>query len=103
MKLILANNQSVKFREFYEELKSCSQEPFDYAGYNSLVFEFAPDSVKPVDAFCLATGKSLSEYNGVYINGYLSTYELAATTAIACQSLNIGFVNHELDKPPSLS
>jgi glutathione synthase/RimK-type ligase-like ATP-grasp enzyme len=39
----------------------------------------------------------------VYINGYLGTYELAATVAICCQALNLSFYNRELADGPSLS
>jgi len=50
-----------------------------------------------------ATGKSLREYNGVYLNGYLDTYELAASMATCCHALAVPFVNQELANAPSLS
>lgn len=103
MKLILANNQSDKFVSFYDELRQRSSEPFDYTGYESLLFIFDTAVRQPVTAINLDKAVSLSDYDGVYINGYLSTYELAATTAVACESLGVPFINTELASPPSLS
>ena len=103
MKLILANNQSEKFRTFYESLKTRSNEPFDYTSYQSLLFFFNFYSDKPITVYNLAQSRDLTDYDGVYINGYLNTYELAATLAISCDALNIGYVNRELRQPPSLS
>jgi glutathione synthase/RimK-type ligase-like ATP-grasp enzyme len=103
MKLILANNQTDKFVGFYKDLADQSVEPFDYAGYDSLLFKFSPDEGKKVQVKCLTTNKNLEDYDGVYINGYLSTYELAASVAIACDYLNVSYINQELSQPPSLS
>ncbi len=103
MKLVLANNQSKKFTSFYEQLSSQSAVPLDYSGYESMLFLMDTDSQKPLRAVNLATGKSLDEYDGVYINGYLNTYELAAATAIVCDALGVPFVDRELHNPPSLS
>lgn len=103
MKLILANNQSKKFSDFYNELRSQSDVPFDYAGYKSLLFVFDVDAAKPVDVYNTQNGKTLADYDGVYINGYLQTYELAASVAIACDSLGLGYSNKEFSNPPSLS
>jgi glutathione synthase/RimK-type ligase-like ATP-grasp enzyme len=103
MKLILANNQSASFKSFYKALQAQVKEPFDYCGYTSLLFSFDSSANQPVSCINLETGRQLSDYSGVYINGYLSTYELAATTAIVCRSAGVPFVNHELDQPPSLS
>lgn len=103
MKLILANNQSQRFRAFYDELRAKSPEPFDYAGYEMLLFDFDTDAQPAITVTQLTTGQSLTDYDGVYLNGYLATYELAATTAICCQALNVPFVNHELADAPSLS
>lgn len=103
MKLILANNQSTKFVSFYDDLRSRSKTPFDYAGYEALLFTFDSAADQPIMAVNLHQGRELSDYDGVYINGYLNTFELAATVAIACDSLGIPFVNSELKDPPSLS
>lgn len=103
MKLILANNQSEKFVNFYRELQAQSAEPFEYAGYSSLLFICDSSADKPVRLVNLASGKELDAYDGVYINGYLSTYELAAAVAIACDSYGIGYANREMHDAPSLS
>jgi glutathione synthase/RimK-type ligase-like ATP-grasp enzyme len=84
-------------------LQSQSSEPFDYAAYETLLFRFDHDSAQPVRVLDVASGKSLSDYDGVYLNGYLNTYELAASTATCCQALGIAFVNRELANAPSLS
>lgn len=103
MKLILANNQTETFRSFYASLQSQSTEAFDYAGYNMLLFRFDSSAARPVEVINLANNRMLSDYSGVYINGYLSTYELAAATATACDSLHVKYVNKELENAPSLS
>ncbi|MEO8104867.1 MAG: hypothetical protein ABI602_00840 [Candidatus Saccharibacteria bacterium] len=103
MKLILANNQSDRFVTFYRSLQQDSVEPFDYSGYRSLLFMFDYDAVRPIVIKNLAENKDLTDYNGVYINGYLNSYELAATVAICCQALGVPFVNKELAQAPSLS
>lgn len=103
MKLILANNQSQRFVDFYDDLKAQSTEPFDYAGYESLLFHFDTDASQPISVKSLTTGRELREYDGVYLNGYLNTYELAAATATCCHALAVPFVNQELQSAPSLS
>lgn len=103
MKLVLANNQSERFVVFYQSLQQQSSEPFDYTGYSSLLFMFDNDAAQPIVVKNLAQGRDLTDYNGVYINGYLNTYELAATVAICCQALGVPYVNKEFDQPPSLS
>jgi len=103
MKLVLANNQSVRFTSFYDGLKNENPELFDYAPYDSLLFSFDSDAEQSIRVRNYATKKSLQEYDGVYLNGYLSTYELAATMAICCQALGVPFVNQELANAPSLS
>lgn len=101
MKLVLAKNQSKKFVDFYNQLQSESQGEFEYADYNSWLFVFGPtERVRVVNTI---TGKELSDYDGIYINGYLRCYELAATIAICADELNIPYVNRELEAPPSLS
>jgi glutathione synthase/RimK-type ligase-like ATP-grasp enzyme len=103
VKLILANNQSDTFTSFYETLQQQTDEPFDYAGYSSLLFVFDTSADQPIRVVNLQQGKELTDYDGVYINGYLNTYELAASVAIACEALNIGYANRELSQPASLS
>jgi glutathione synthase/RimK-type ligase-like ATP-grasp enzyme len=103
VKLILANNQSEKFIAFYKELQAKSPTPFDYSAYRDLLFIFDTDSAKPITVQDLGTGKQLDEYDGIYINGYLHTYELAATVAICADALGIPYVNREMSSPPSLS
>jgi glutathione synthase/RimK-type ligase-like ATP-grasp enzyme len=103
VKLILANNQSERFTAFYASLQAKSSEPFDYAGYDSLLFSFNVDADHPLTVRNLAQSRDLTQYDGVYINGYLNTYELAATVAISCDALGIGYINRELHQPASLS
>jgi len=103
VKLILANNQSEKFTSFYASLQAKSSEPFDYAGYQTLLFFFNTHADRPIIVRNLAQSRDLTEYDGIYINGYLNTYELAATVAISCDALGIGYIDRELQQPPSLS
>lgn len=103
MKLILANNQTEKFVSFYQELSDKSDIKFDYSGYSKLLFVFDSKSQKSISVINTASGRQLSDYDGVYINGYLNTYDTAAAVAICCQALNISFVNKEFDNPVSLS
>ena len=103
MKLVLANNQSDRFVAFYQSLQQQSAEPFDYSGYQSLLFMFDHGAAQPIVVKNLAENKDLTDYNGVYINGYLNSYELAATVAICAQALGVPYVNKELGQAPSLS
>lgn len=104
MKLILANNQSEKFVDFYKDLNTKSSEPLVYDSYQSLLFCFDTDnSDTPLDVVLTSTGQSLREFDGVYINGYLNTYELAVTTATSLDYLGVAYVNRELQNAPSLS
>jgi glutathione synthase/RimK-type ligase-like ATP-grasp enzyme len=103
MKLILANRQTEQFRNFYADLQSKSAEAFDYSPYQTLLFVFDTQSDMPIRVRNLAEDRELTDYAGVYINGYLDTYELAATVAISCDALGVPFVNKELQDPPSLS
>lgn len=103
MKLVLANNQTERFVSFYDDLRTQSNDAFDYAPYDCLLFVCNPDEAEPLVVRHLGTGKSLTDYDGVYLNGYLSTYELAATMATCCQALGVPFVNRELADAPSLS
>lgn len=101
MKLVLANNQSPRFVDFYHDLQEKSHDAFEYAAYEDILFLF--EDVGSVVVKHLGTGRGLQDYDGVYLNGYLSTYELAATVATCCQALSIPFVNRELADAPSLS
>jgi hypothetical protein len=103
VKLVLANNQSPKFVDFYQNLQEQRQVAFDYAGYDNLLFRFKTSASQPIEVVNLKHGHELSDYDGVYINGYLNTYELAATVAIACDHYGIAYANQELHQPPSLS
>ncbi|HSX42734.1 MAG TPA: hypothetical protein VLF59_01475 [Candidatus Saccharimonadales bacterium] len=103
MKLILANNQSEQFRTFYAATAAQSAVPFDYDAYENMLFLFDTDASPAVQVQSVDTGRALGEYDGVYLNGYLSTYELAVTMATCCQALDVPFVNHELADAPSLS
>ena len=103
MKLVLANNQSERFVAFYKSLQSQSREPFDYTGYSSMLFMFDNDSSRPIVVKNLAQARDLTDYQGVYINNYLNTYELAATVAICCQALGVPYVDKEFEHAPSLS
>jgi glutathione synthase/RimK-type ligase-like ATP-grasp enzyme len=103
MKLILANRQTDDFRSFYADLQAKSTEPFDYAPYETMLFCFDSSSEQPIQVHNLADNRQITDYNGVYINGYLDTYELAATVALCCDALGVSFVNKELTNPPSLS
>jgi glutathione synthase/RimK-type ligase-like ATP-grasp enzyme len=103
MKLILANNQSTPFRDFYAFLRAISSEPFDYTSYSSLLFSFDTNTERHAMIRNLEHHRDLSDYDGLYINNYLNTYELAAATAIVCNAYGIGFANRELTNPPSLS
>lgn len=103
MKLVLANNQSQKFREFYSRLPDYGAAPVDYAGYTNLLFIFDDAAGQKVRAVHFETGRSLDAYEAVYLNSYLNSYELAATTALCCDALGVPFLNTELRNAPSLS
>lgn len=103
MKLILANNQSQKFQDFYQGIKTDYAVDFDYTSYDSLLFTFDVDDSQPIRVVSTSTGTPLAQYDGIYINGYLNTYELAASVAICADALGIPYVNHELSNPASLS
>ncbi len=102
MLLILANNQTDEFREFYERLSEDVDGGLDYAPYSALLFYFglAGAQVKVINTL---TGRDLTDYKGVYVNGYLKTYEPAVSVAMACKYLGVPFVNKELSIAPSLS
>lgn len=102
MKLVLANNQSKEFTNFHANLQH-DESLYDYAGYQSLLFEFAPGTDTPNHFWNVENGTRSDQYDGVYINGYLSTIELATTTATVLDAQGIEYVNRELHDAPSLS
>lgn len=103
MKLILANNQSDQFKAFYADIAESHSIALEYTDYASLLFTFDSDAASPITVDVTTTGRALAEYDGVYINGYLNTYELAVTTATCAQVLQVPFVNQELVGSASLS
>ncbi|MFO0920730.1 MAG: hypothetical protein U0451_03595 [Candidatus Saccharimonadales bacterium] len=103
MKLILANNQTEKFKNFYSELARDSEIDFDYSSYSDLLFIFKSGTDKSIEVINTATDKNLSDYDGVYVNGYLNTYDTAASVALCCKAFGVPYVNKEFDNPVSLS
>lgn len=103
MKLILDNNQSDRFRAFYADIRTRSGDAMDHIGYRQLLFSFYEAQDQPIRVRCLQTGKDVQDYDGVYINGYLHVIELATATALACQYLQVSFVNKEFANAPSYS
>lgn len=73
---------------------------YEYSGYSSLLFYFD-------DATCtfvnMETKKSAADYDGVYLNGYLHTPELAFTAATVLDAHSVPYVNSELGDAPSLT
>jgi len=103
MKLILATNQSEKFRAFYEDIRDRVTSGLCYASYRDLLFTFDPDSASPICVIDTVSGRHLDEFDGVYINGYMNAYELAISVAACCDFLRIPYVNQEMRDAPSLS
>lgn len=103
MKLILGNNQSERFVEFYVNLQRKADFEFDYIGYESLLFTFDVTADCPVLIKNLVHDRDVTCYDAVYINNYVNTLELASATAIVVERLGIAYANHEFSKPPSLS
>lgn len=102
-KLVLANNQRQEFTDFHASLQQ-DEKIYDYAGYRSLLFEFDTDEAAPLLRFInVDAATSSADYSGVYLNGYLSTVELATTTAIVLDALDVPYVNRELGNAPCLS
>lgn len=99
MKLVLANNQSKEFVEFHAEIQG-KKKLYDYSGYSSLGFYFE-EGVS--DMINTDTWRHVRDYNGVYINGYLSTPEIAATVATVLDHNGIEYVNKEMGNVLSLS
>lgn len=102
-KLVLANNQSQTFVDFHAQLQG-DAELYDYVGYRSLLFEFHPGSEgSQMHFWNTENGTRSDSYSGVYLNGYLSTIELATTAAAVLDTQSIAYVNRELHNAPSLS
>jgi glutathione synthase/RimK-type ligase-like ATP-grasp enzyme len=99
MKLVLANNQSEKFVKFHDEVQT-DERFYDYSGYDSLLFYFDETTCTFTN---ITTGKSAQEYDGVYLNGYLTTPEVAFSAATVLGAHNVPFVNSELQGAPSLT
>ncbi len=98
-KLVLANNQRDDFISFHQSLQQ-DEYLYDYTGYQSLLFEF---SSKAVIFYTVNNSKKIHDYSGVYLNGYLSTPELAMTAATVLDANRVPYVNRELGSAPSLT
>ena len=103
MKLLLGNNQSKQFIEFYENLQHKADFSFDYISYESLLFTFNVEFDNQVSVINLVHNRKITDYDAVYINNYINTLELASATAIVADHLGVPYANHEFSKPPSLS
>ena len=103
MKLMLANNQSEKFRAFHDELRREAGDFYDYSGYRDLLFLFDTEGERRAQFFNVDTGRWSHEYDGVYINGYLGTPDMAVTVAVVLDSEGVGYANQELKDGLSLS
>lgn len=102
-KLVIANNQNQPFVDFHAQLQG-DKELYDYIGYRSLLFEFDSGSVSsPMHFWNVENGARSESYGGVYLNGYLSTVEIATTAATVLDSQSVDYVNRELQNAPSLS
>ncbi len=99
MKLVIANNQTDKFVEFHQTLQA-EEKLYDYIGYRSLLFYFEKNKTRFVN---VENQQDQSNYTGVYLNGYLSTPELAVTMARVLAHNGVNYVNRELGVAPSLS
>lgn len=97
MKLVLANNQTDRFVRFHDEIQK-DEKIYDYSDYKSLLFYFEKGNAEAID---VRSGKSISSYDGVYINGYLHTPEIAFATATVLDFMKIPYVNAELRGAPS--
>ncbi len=97
MKLVLANNQTDQFVNFHKQIQG-DEHIYDYIGYRSLLFYFE----KGISQFFNVENGS-NDYAGVYLNGYLSTPEIAVTMARVLKHNHVNYVNHELGNAPSLT
>jgi len=102
MKLVLANNQTERFKAFHKEVQK-DEELYDYSGYNSLLFIFENEGEKRTDFLNTQTGRHSYEYEGVYINGYLNTPDVALAVATILDNNGVNYVNKELSNGLSLS
>lgn len=92
MKLVLANNRSDTFVSFFSDVQG-GEQLFDYAPYASLLFYFETNVSRFIN---MQDGRSSDEYDGVYLNGYLSTPEIAVTAAQVLEHSGTNYVNREL-------
>jgi glutathione synthase/RimK-type ligase-like ATP-grasp enzyme len=99
MKLILANNQSKKFVEFYKNLQD-GQKLYDYSGYKSLLFYFDTGTTYFIN---LASGRKDTDYSGVYITSYHLALDQAITVATILDAHTVNYIDKELKNAPSLS
>ena len=103
MKLVLANNQSQQFVDFYDDLNQRAIDGVEYTSYVSLLFVFMPNSEQRISLENVVSHKQITDYDGVYVNGYMQTYELAAATSLVCEALDVPYANQEFHDAPSLS
>lgn len=102
-KLVIANHQGQTFVDFHAQLQG-DKELYDYVGYRSLLFEFHPNAeASQMHFWNVENGARSDSYGGVYLNGYLSTVEIAITAATVLDAQSIDYVNRELHNAPSLS
>lgn len=99
MKLVLANNQTEKFVSFHQSLQADGK-IYDYVGYQSLLFYFEKNKTRFIN---VENFEDQAVYTGIYLNGYLSTPELAVTLARVLDHNEITYVNRELGSAPSLT
>ncbi len=99
MKLVLANNQSEEFTSFHKDLQG-TEKIYDYSGYSALGFYFQQGVS---DIINTDTWRHARDYKGVYINGYLSTPEIAGTVATVLDHNGVNYVNKEMSNVLSLS
>ena|GEM_PF-961609 len=102
MKLVLANNQTEKFRDFHSQIQQ-DEKLYDYSSYTDLLFCFDATAEHPASFLNLATNRHSYDYEGVYINGYINTPDIAFAVAATLESDNIPYTNQELSSAPSLS
>lgn len=99
MKLVLANNQTDRFVSFHENLQA-NEKIYDYVGYRSILFYFEKGITRFTNVENLS---NQATYSGVYLNGYLSTPEIAVTLARVLDHNKVTYVNRELGNAPSLT
>lgn len=99
MRLILANNQSAPFVAFHSQLQ-VNEALYEYSSYKSLLFTFDENGCTFTN---LDTGRDASDYQGVYLNGYMRIPELAFSAATVLDYQKVPFVNSELRDAPSLT